>query len=146
MNGYEWTKDDLAAQEWAEEDYLARKRERLAPGQAEVEAAAPILREILMEHRRLMAEPWLAHLSPQDRAAMERQGMDVADAAIHRAMSAWTRIPGGYDPVWGPQPDEWEPEDDGPDYWPPVSDDEEADAWAEEELAEMEDEWEGRDD
>lgn len=143
MNGYEWTKDDLAAQEWAEEDYLARKRERLAPGQAEVEAAAPILREILMEH---LAEPWLAHLSPQDRAAMERQGMDVADAAIHRAMSAWTRIPGGYDPVWGPQPDEWEPEDDGPDYWPPVSDDEEADAWADEELAEMEDEWEGRDD
>jgi hypothetical protein len=61
-------------------------------------------------------------------------------------MSAWTRIPGGYDTVWGPQPDEWEPEDDGPDYWPPVSDDEEADAWADEELAEMEDEWEGRDD
>lgn len=143
---WEWTADDLAGQEWAEADYLRRRAEHKAQREADVEAAAPILREILIRSTAAMAEPWLAHLSPQDRAAMERQGMDVADAAIHRAMSAWTRIPGGYDPVWGPQPDEWEPEDDGPDYWPPVSDDEEADAWADEELAEMEDEWEGRDD
>jgi hypothetical protein len=85
---WEWTADDLAGQEWAEADYLRRRAEHKAQREADVEAAAPILREILMEHRRLMAEPWLAHLSPQGRAAMERQGMDVADAAIHRAQEA----------------------------------------------------------
>lgn len=63
----------------------------LAPGQAEalVEAAAPILREILMQHRRRMAEaeklPGQAHMAPENRAALERFDMDVADAAIHRA-------------------------------------------------------------
>jgi hypothetical protein len=31
-------------------------------------------------------EPWEAHLSPENRGALERLGMDVADAAIHRAM------------------------------------------------------------
>lgn len=31
-------------------------------------------------------EPWEAHLSPENRNALERLGMDVADAAIHRAL------------------------------------------------------------
>lgn len=68
----------------------------LAPGQAEalVRDAAPILREILMDYyARQAAEqlPGQTHLSPENRGALERQGMDVADAAIHRALQDGSR-------------------------------------------------------
>jgi hypothetical protein len=56
--------DESMWEDWYEMQRLLRVRDILA--------AAP--------------EPWEAHLSPENRGALERLGMDVADAAIHRAM------------------------------------------------------------
>ena len=47
MQTYEWTADDLAGQEWAEAQYLARKRERIAREKAARE------RELLAEVQEL---------------------------------------------------------------------------------------------
>lgn len=61
----------------------------LEPGQAEalVEAAAPILREILMQYRRRIAEtgplPGQAHMVPQNRSAIEQPNKNVADTVSH---------------------------------------------------------------